>query len=53
MLPVATVGKDKDVKKVMYPTDGDFEKGGYLKINDVVESIGSVGAKQALVVVDG
>lgn len=50
---VATVGKDQDVRKVMYPTDGDFEKGGYLKISEVVESIRAVGAKNALVVVDG
>ncbi len=50
---VASVGKDKDVQKVMYPTDGDFEKGGYLRINEVVENISAVGAKHALVVVDG
>jgi len=50
---VASVGKDKDVQKVIYPTDGDFERGGYLRINEVVENISAVGAKHALVVVDG
>jgi Caspase domain len=50
---VATVGTGQDVRKVMYPTDGDFEKGGYLTIREVVESIGTVGAKNALLVVDG
>jgi len=38
---------------VIYPTDGDFERGGYLRINEVVENISAVGAKHALVVVDG
>lgn len=50
---VATVGKDQEPAKVMYPTDGDFEKGGYLRISEVVKNIGAVGAKNALVVVDG
>ena len=49
---VATVGKDRDVQKVMYPTDGDFEKDGYIRISEVVESMSAAGAKSALVVVD-
>ena len=50
---VATVSTAKDIAKVMYPTDGDFQKGGYLRISEVVEKINGVGAKHALVIVDG
>ena len=50
---VTTVGKDKDVKKVMYPADGDFEKDGYLRVSEVVESMSAMGAKTALIIVDG
>lgn len=50
---VATIGKDQELTKVMYPTDGDFEKGGYLRISEIVENISAIGAKNALVVVDG
>lgn len=50
---VASVGKEKDVSKVMYPTDGDFQKGGYLRISEMVEKMNGLGAKHALVIVDG
>jgi hypothetical protein len=50
---VAAVGKVKDVAKVMYPTDGDFQKGGYLRISEVVDRLNALGAKHALVIVDG
>jgi hypothetical protein len=50
---ITTVGKEPDVSKVIFPTDGDVQKGHYLKISDIVESIKKVGAKNALVVVDG
>lgn len=50
---VAAVGKGKDFAKVMYPTDGDFQKGGYLRISEVVDKVNVLGAKHALVIVDG
>ena len=50
---VASVGKEKEVSKVMYPTDGDFQKGGYLRISEIVERMNGLGAKHALVIVDG
>jgi hypothetical protein len=50
---VATIGKDRERKKVLFPTDGDLEKGGYLSVSEVVEKLGAVGAKNSLVVVDG
>ncbi len=50
---VATVGEGHEAKKVMYPTDGDFDKGGYIRVDDVVKSFGALGAKNSLVVIDG
>lgn len=50
---VATIGEGSDIHKVMYATDGEFGKRGYLRIDEVVKSLGAFGAKHALMVVDG
>ena len=50
---VASVGKEREVSKVLYPTDGHFQKGGYLRISDVIERMSRIGAKNALVIIDG
>jgi hypothetical protein len=42
-----------DVSKAMYPTDGDFQKGKYQRISEVVEKMNGLGAKHALVIADG
>lgn len=48
-----SVDKGKSIAKVIFPTDGDMQKGNYIQISDIVESMSRVGAKNALVVVDG
>jgi Caspase domain len=50
---VASIDKDKEVSKVIFPTDFDIEKGNYIMVREVVEIMGKVSAKHALVVVDG
>lgn len=50
---VTAVGKGKNISKVFFPNDGDFQKGKYIRISDIIQSITKVGAKNALVVVDG
>ncbi len=54
---VASIGQDKAsdkiVNKVIFPTDGQFEKGKYLKVKDVVKAMSESGAKSGLVIVDG
>lgn len=50
---ITSVGKGKHISKIIFPTDGDIQKGNYIKVSDIIESIGKVGAKNALVVVDG
>ena len=50
---IASIDREKKVSKILFPTDGDIEKGRYIRISDVVEMMSKVGAKNALVVVDG
>ena len=50
---ITSVGKGKNISKIIFPTDGDIQKGSYIRISDIVESMSKVGAKNALVVVDG
>ena len=39
---VAAVGKGDDIAKVIYPTDANFENGGYLRISEIVEKVNSL-----------
>jgi hypothetical protein len=50
---VSSIGKGDNVSKVIFPTDGDFQKNRYIKISEIVEIIGTLSAKNALLVVDG
>jgi cell division septum initiation protein DivIVA len=50
---VGTVGPGSEARKVIYPTDGELGKSGYLRIDDVVKRVGAMGARHAMVIVDG